>query len=793
MNSSSQNIEELTICTVSFGHKSLIEENIRIVDKLNQKVRVKWIIVENTPAGKGERFSVGVNKNISVIEGQHNSFSGIASASKHHASGLHLALGQVATRFVLILDPDFYIVRKDWIQEALAYMKDRGLAFWGAPYNPKRYRKYRYFPCIHCMLIDLKKVPKADINFDPQYDEVKLMSGREKSVLRAQKKNSFLELWEKLKRPARLLLKRGAIIGSSRDTGYRLFEYSTLHRGLNAETVEPVFKYTNSDINPRILASWPNRFIEWFLSESLCYLPKNNGYFVVNGFRESHYPDVFQDGYDEFIWKGSPFGFHLQGARKDGTVIDRSKDIAAFKVLLDTCLESNRPHTLFISLFEGVESKNLLRTGVIQKIIEKSPNSRLVLFVKNKERAEYYAKEFTDPRLIFEVVAPYELTGLSKNFSSLKFNFLQTKTTDIRARIIAENRGQLYYYFSLASHRLLSNRLCVSIFRLLDKLFVQPRHFDEFFKKYSPDLVFLANIYEDFETDFLKAAKQWGVKNIALINSWDRATARCVLRVLPDDMIVFNPAVRDQMIQHHYMPRSRIYISGLPQYDIYARPPSISRDNFLAKLGIPGMNKIIVYSPIGGMFSNSDWEIMDKLHELRDQGKFGPNISILVRFSPNDFIKEEDLKKRPNLLYQMPGVRFSKVRTTDWEMTERELDDLHNTMYHMSLIVCYASSISIDAAVLDKPVINVGFEVKDNGTLAKSPTIFYGMTHYAHALATGGIKLVKNEEELVTAVCSYLKDPTLDSLGRNRLVDQQCFYTDGGSAERVAAHIVSFV
>jgi hypothetical protein len=447
--------------------------------------------------------------------------------------------------------------------------------------------------------------------------------------------------------------------------------------------------------------------------------------------------------------------------------------------------------TIFITVFEGVEAKNILRTGIVDALLKKSSGTRVVLFVKNKERADYYAREFSDPRITYEIVAPYDQVGIHKLFSSWKFLFLQTGTTDLRAKMVSEDRGAWYWYYSRVIHRMLAHRPFVALFRALDRLLSRNPVFDQYFRTYKPDLILLANLFEDFEVDFLKSAKRHGVKSIGLTNSWDRATARCILRVIPDKTIVFNDTLLDQMATHSHIPRSDFFVSGIPQYDDYFSPPSVTRDEFFKSIGIDPQKKLVVYSPIGGMFSNSDWDIMDHLHELHMAGKFGNDVEILVRFSPNDFIKDADLKKRPYLHYQNPGTRFSSVRSTDWDMNGRELEELRNTLHHMSLILCYASSISVDAAVVNKPVINIDFEIKDNGKLSKSPTVFYGMTHYAKALSYGGVRMARNTDELVTWVNKYLKDPTLDTEGRKKLAVAQCQFLDGKSVDRISTFIVS--
>ncbi|MEQ1500451.1 MAG: CDP-glycerol glycerophosphotransferase family protein [Parcubacteria group bacterium] len=445
--------------------------------------------------------------------------------------------------------------------------------------------------------------------------------------------------------------------------------------------------------------------------------------------------------------------------------------------------------TIFITILEGVESKNILRTGVVDRILSNNQSVKVVLFVKNKERAEYYQKEFHHPRISYEVAELYEPNRLNKFFGMRKFHFLRTETTKLRATIVAEDRGRLYYHYALTLHWILARKFFVRVFRFLDLTLVTDNYFDKYFEKYKPDLILLADLFEDFETNFLRSAKKYKVFSIGLINSWDRVTARCILRILPDKFVVFNDVIKKEIVDTNYIDDKDIFVSGIPQYDMYFKPPTVTKEEFFKKTNISLDEKLIVYSPLGGKFSDSDWDIMDMLYQMNSENKFGDRVKILVRFPPNDFVKDEDLVKRPHLIYQYPGVRFSNKRNTDWDMTNVELEDLKNTLHYMSLMICYASSISVDSALVDKPVMNINFEVKENVGLSKSPTIFYDMTHYKKVLDTGGIRLVNNKEELMDWVNKYLINQNLDHEGRLKLISTQAQFTDGLSGERLARFV----
>ena len=666
-------------------------------------------------------------------------------------------------------------------------MEDKKLTFFGAPYNPKRYMKYRYFPCIHCVFIDLSKIDKNTLDFSPRYNQKELLAGRENmsTIRQKQRMKHFHNLLYVLKKHIRNIIWRSKVIGASKDTGYKFYEDYSKKTSLNSECISPVFKYKYSVFNPSYLKSSLNIFLEKFLPDRLCYIPKKPNYFTTRGFSDLGYPDVFKEGWDEFTWKSIPFGFHLQGAKNDGTTTDHSSEIPKLTNFFNFFVEGNVSKTIFISMFEGVESKNILRTGVVDEILKNQPKTKIVLFMKNKERAEYYANEFSDPRIIYEVAEFSGYGWLEKFFGSQKFLFLQTETTDLRAKMIAENRGLAYYYYSLVIHRIMSRELFIIIFRFLDIFFIRDNSFDKFFEKYHPDLVFLANLFEDLEVNFLRATKKHNVFSVGLINSWDRVTARCILRIIPDELVVFNDNVKSELIKTNHINPSKIVVSGVPQYNHYFLPTTTTEDAFRKRFDLKKEDRLILYSPIGGQFSNSDWEMIDLLYALNNKNKFGNNVKILVSFPPNDFIRDEELKKRPSLLYQYIGTRFSKVRSTDWEISAKELAELKDTLRYMSMIICYSSSISIDAAIFNKPVININFEIKDSEKLLKSPTIFYKMTHYRKAIETGGITLVGSEEELVVWVRKYLENPALNNEGRIRLVSQQCGFTDGQSVSRI--------
>lgn len=454
--------------------------------------------------------------------------------------------------------------------------------------------------------------------------------------------------------------------------------------------------------------------------------------------------------------------------------------------------------TICISAFEGVEIKNVLRTPILTTLL-REPDVRILVLMKNHEMLEYCKKDFCDSRIIYEVVPCSYVPGsrLDAFFERLKFLLLQTETTDFNRKMISERaRTSVVCLGGQLINRIMARPSFVRLARWLDYRLLRHEQYATVFEAYHPDVLFLAHIFEKPETNLLREARRRGIPAIGFIHSWDKVTTRGVLRLLPDTIVAINHLVKSELVLHDAVSDERIFVSGVPNYDHYFEGAVASREDFFRRIGINASKRLILYAPMGRTFSDSDWDMIDHLHALEKNGSFGVDAALFVRFQPNDVVEAAELAKRPWLVYDHPGTRFSdrmqvvSSRSVDWDMDFNELQHLKNTLYHASLLICYASSVSIDAAIFNVPIININFEIRKSRWLQKNPTNYYQKTHYKKALNTGAIRLVHSTEELTEWVRAYLRDPFLDRAARERLVKEQCAFLDGKAGERIGAFII---
>jgi hypothetical protein len=100
-----------------------------------------------------------------------------------------------------------------------------------------------------------------------------------------------------------------------------------------------------------------------------------------------------------------------------------------------------------------------------------------------------------------------------------------------------------------------------------------------------------------------------------------------------------------------------------------------------------------------------------------------------------------------------------------------------------------ASTIGVEAAIFDTPVVDVAFDGESPVEPAKSVRRYYRFTHYANVMKRGAQRIAETPDALVGHVASYLLDPSLDREGRRLVVQDQVQFTDGKSSDRIARFV----
>ncbi len=160
----------ITIISVYHNEQSrdLLEKNFDLIKEKNPDFPIKWFAVDNS-VGKAK---IDTSK-FEVLEGvAHEKTNYTVDDSLHVARAYHIAMRAVSSEIpksgiILILDPDYFLPRKNALKEVMNYMIANRIIFFGVGSHPKSGKKDIDFPMYDCLFIDAMRVNILEFDFTP--------------------------------------------------------------------------------------------------------------------------------------------------------------------------------------------------------------------------------------------------------------------------------------------------------------------------------------------------------------------------------------------------------------------------------------------------------------------------------------------------------------------------------------------------------------------------------------------------------------------------------------------------
>ncbi|MCO6509291.1 MAG: hypothetical protein J5I65_00700 [Aridibacter famidurans] len=309
-----------------------------------------------------------------------------------------------------------------------------------------------------------------------------------------------------------------------------------------------------------------------------------------------------------------------------------------------------------------------------------------------------------------------------------------------------------------------------------------------------PEVVVSTGPFQYEQPAVFSAAKALGIPTMAYIPSWDNVSTKNRLVFDYDGYLVWNERTKEELLRYYPSAKERpIYVVGAPQFDVFRQQRfHLTREEFCFEQGLDPDLPIIVYAIGSPNFLNEPPGAEYFAKQVED-GELG-DVQLLIRPHP---IHDNGEMKRLFGSFG-PRVRFQPTPNAGKELTQRTQDDVQiaewvNTFRHADVVINLSSTVSIDAALCDSPVVNLDFDPqpgRPDQQLIKE--INHEWDHFKPIAESGGVWLVNDFQELKDAVKGYLQDPSLHRKQRRWIADYVCGFTDGNCGERMAKAIADF-
>jgi hypothetical protein len=460
---------------------------------------------------------------------------------------------------------------------------------------------------------------------------------------------------------------------------------------------------------------------------------------------------------------------------------------------------SPRGPRILISIPTGFQLRQFVHSGVLESLLDQGCRA---VIVSPNQPGEGFTEQLQQDGV--EVVALDIRTGrlLGRYWAVRQHLFLQDGPTDT-LRMKREDLKHTSRGLALAA------RIGSSLFRRLPAARQLVLHSERFIFRDSNVLKLLSDYPVDLillgspgfvaqDKLLLHAGVARRIPVVAAVMSWDNLSSKGFINPCPDRLLVWSEHMKREAISLHEIPPERIFETGAPLYDLFANAGRFgSRNENLTALNLDPNRRLIFYGTSTAAFFPDEVEVVKRVARWVENDSLGVPCQLWVRLHPQAVSGPYAVAAEPyrRLASERVKIQFPPVRGSNllWDLPTGDIEHLVRLMRDADVVINTASTLIIDAAVLDRPVISIAYDPLGDLPYNRSVRRYYDYTHMAHVIRAGAMQLANSPSELRAKIVSYLEHPEQDREGRRRIVEQQFGRVDGRSANRVAQQVVSTV
>jgi CDP-glycerol glycerophosphotransferase (TagB/SpsB family) len=441
----------------------------------------------------------------------------------------------------------------------------------------------------------------------------------------------------------------------------------------------------------------------------------------------------------------------------------------------------------------GFAARMILRAGVAERLV--SQGARVTIVSPNAEES-YFQQECLEAGAAF-FQEPKNIGRMANWFRSHRAYLLDDVMNNpaLKAQHVGRFHGRPLqgFFMELVNRTAARSVVFQKSSRALERRLNRSEEIHELLSGLRPDLLVVFTPFGQNDTLYLLHAIELGIPVVCEMLSWDNITSKGTPLLMPDYFISWGPIMTQEMIKWYGFPPEKIFECGVPHFDVYRRTEKFTpRDALLREFNLNTGRPYIFYGMVARIFVPNEMEIVRWLVERINSNSFSKPCSLIIRPHPQMvsgyYSNGKDLDNLrsltgPNVAVDVPPVLSD---TLAWDLPKRDMYHLASLLAGCAMCINASSTLCLDACMLDRPVVNIGFDGSQDLPYEQSARRGLDYIHMTKLLSLGGVRLVRSFGELQNQINAYLEDPGLDREGRRLTVSQECGPADGRAAERVA-------
>jgi hypothetical protein len=271
--------------------------------------------------------------------------------------------------------------------------------------------------------------------------------------------------------------------------------------------------------------------------------------------------------------------------------------------------------------------------------------------------------------------------------------------------------------------------------------------------------------------------------------SFDNLTSRGYLPLRHfSQFFVWQEAMANELTEFYDIGPNQLTVTGTPQFDFHVRPEfRWSRAKTFAALALRENRPYFVYCANHfGLTPSEPGLVADMLARVGQDSRFR-NHQWVLRLHPMDvYSRWSGIEDRfPNIVVSRPWKHKSDSRF--WAIPSAdEVALLGNTLRYADATLTIASTTALDSAVVDTPVVCIGFHSNADAWEQRFYHDAHYSQHYRPLMESGATPIATSMDTLRALLAAAVNER--ESLRRERaeLVRRLCGVVDGNAADRIA-------
>lgn len=316
-------------------------------------------------------------------------------------------------------------------------------------------------------------------------------------------------------------------------------------------------------------------------------------------------------------------------------------------------------------------------------------------------------------------------------------------------------------------------------------------------KDFKIDLLFFTHQRPPYIAPLIYAAEQLKIKTATFIFSWDNLASKGRMAGNFNYYLVWSDLMKEELSYFYKsINKNQIEVVGTPQFEPYVMEGyEINREQYLERFRLKKEIPTLFFSCGDVSTSKNDPLYVELIAKAILESKLIKEVNLLVRTSPAEeptrfaAIKE----KYPFICWNYPDWKLTRSNHQEaWSQripSVQDVNDLKSILAFCDVNINMLSTMSLDAMIFGKPVINTVFGNKENGLYTDQRFLKY--KHIDHVLQSNAVVIATNENELITAINQCLQTPDYKESQQKKLLNLEISKPILGTSARIAVALKS--